>query len=93
VRHAIDVKPGERRYYCTYDPDDPNERSDELWLYRIDAAAVLRDIFGELSTNQVRYDKVKHSTDLTRWIVENAPQDLQEVADLLARVLDKKRTQ
>jgi predicted ATPase len=87
VGAAIDAKRGERRYYCT---DDPNEKSDELWVRRIDGAGVLRDIFGELSENRVRYDKIKHSTDLTRWIIQNSPSDLREVADLLKGVLAKK---
>ena len=87
VRAAIDAKRQERRYYCT---DDPNERSDKLWLRQVDGAAVLHDIFGELSENRVSYDKVKHSTDLTRWIIQNSPDELREVADLLKEVLSKK---
>ncbi len=87
VRAAIDARRGERRYYCI---DDPNERVDEMWSRRIDAAVLLKDIFGELSENRVRYDKVKHSTELTRWIIENSPDDLREVADLLKGVLAKK---
>jgi predicted ATPase len=87
VQAAIDARRGERRYYCT---DDPNERAAEMWSRRIDAAGLLKDIFGELSENRVRYDKVKHSTELTRWIIQNSPDDLREVADLLKGVLAKK---
>jgi energy-coupling factor transporter ATP-binding protein EcfA2 len=87
VRAAIEAKRGERRYYCT---DDPNERGDEMWLRRVDGAGMLRGIFGELSENRVSYDKVRHSTDLTRWIIGNSPGDLREVADLLKKVLAKK---
>ncbi len=88
VNAAIETKRREQRYYCT---PEPNERADEMWRRRIDAAGLLGDIFGEVSENRVRYDKVKHSADLTRWIVENSPGDLREVADLLAGVLASKK--
>jgi hypothetical protein len=87
VRAEIDARLGGRRYRCT---DDPKNRRDEMWLREVDGAGILRDIFGALSENRARYDKVKHSTDLTRWILENSPGDLREVADLLAGVLSSK---
>jgi hypothetical protein len=87
VRAEIDARLGERRYRCT---DDPKNRGDEMWLREVDGAGILRDMFGALSENRARYDKVKHSTDLTRWILENSPGDLREVVDLLAGVLSSK---
>ena len=90
VSAAIQGKRTERRYYCT---DDLGERGDDLWLRRIDAARILKDLFAEFSEKRVEYDKVKHSTELTRWIVENAPGDLREVADLLRGILAGKKAE
>src|ERR1700722_1992368 len=90
VSAALDAKRREQRYYCT---NDPNEKSGELWLRRVDAATLLQDVFGELSENRVKYDKVKHSTDLTCWIIKNSPADLEEVVDLLKGVLASKTAQ
>jgi predicted ATPase len=87
VRAAIDSMRGERRYYCT---DDPDERGDEVWLRRVNGAGVLHDIFGALSENRASYDKVKHSTDLTRWLIQNSPAHLREISNLLREVLAKK---
>jgi hypothetical protein len=84
VKAAIEVKRKDRNYYCSA---DPSEMSDEQWIKRINAAKLLSDLFGELSTNRVPYKKVIHSVDLTRWLLEHSPQDLREVADLLANAL------
>ena len=63
--------------------DDPS------WLADVDAARLLKDLFDELSESRVAYDKVAHGFVLTRWLCENAPDDLREVAELIEHRLNK----
>ncbi|OKH35014.1 hypothetical protein NIES2101_38085 [Calothrix sp. HK-06] len=53
------------------------------WLEHVHGAKVLEDIFSNLSDNRVCFDKVKHGVLLTEWIINNAPSDLEEVAELI----------
>ncbi len=53
------------------------------WLAEVDAAKLLKDLFADLSETRVAYDKVVHGVALTRWLCENAPEELREVADLI----------
>jgi len=87
VTAAIEARRADRKYYCSA---DPSEMMEENWVKRINAAVLLSNIFGELSENRVAYDKVVHGAELTRWLIQHSPQDLREVADLLAMVLDRR---
>jgi energy-coupling factor transporter ATP-binding protein EcfA2 len=55
----------------------------ELWLEKVHAAKILADIFLHFSETRVGYDKIEYGVALTQWIVENAREDLREIADLL----------
>lgn len=55
----------------------------------IDGAKMLKDLFEELSDHTVSFSKSAHSIQLTDWIIENAPDELSEIADLLKDVLDR----
>jgi hypothetical protein len=84
VSAAIEARRRDRKYYCSA---DPTEMSDGQWFRHIHAAVVLSEIFNELSEKTVSYDKVIHSVELTRWLIEHSPEDLREVADLLAKIV------
>lgn len=62
------------------------------WLADVDAAKLLKDLFEDLSESRVVYDKVVHGVALTRWLCENAPEDLREIADLIEERLDRGAT-
>jgi hypothetical protein len=81
---AIEGKRADRKYYCSA---DASEMGEENWAKRIHAAMLLGDIFGELSENRVRYDKVIHGVELTRWVIQHSPDDLREVADLIDDII------
>lgn len=59
------------------------------WLAEVDAARLLKDLFDELSESRVAYDKIVHGAALTRWLCENEPEDLQEVANIIVERLDR----
>ena len=44
--------------------------------------------FNSLSATRVAYQKTTRSVDLTKWLAENAPDDLADIADLITDVLD-----
>ncbi len=58
-------------------------------LSQVDGASILSELFLSLSETTVEYDKVRHGTLLTQWIIENDPDALEEVVALLVRILDQ----
>jgi hypothetical protein len=50
-------------------------------------AKLLEDMFDDLSKGRVRYHKVQHGLALTEWLIENAPDELVEVAELIQSLL------
>ena len=62
------------------------------WLAEVDAAKLLKDLFDDLSDSRAAYDKIAHGAALTRWLCENAPEDLREVAALIVERLDRGAT-
>lgn len=63
---------------------------DDTWKIDVDGAKLLADLFSELSKTRVRFDKNQHSVALTKWILENSVEDLREISNLLADILDEK---
>lgn len=88
VTSAIETKRAERKYFCSA---HSSEMSAENWLKYINGAKVLIDIFRDVSENRVEYDKVVHGAQLTRWLVQHSPDDLREVAELVADVVQPKK--
>lgn len=78
-----------------------NEHSDEFlpptyrgipvgsadWFREIDGASLLDTLISELTENQFRFDKVRHSYQLTQWLIINNPEALKELSDYLEHVL------
>lgn len=62
------------------------------WLAGAHAARLLDDLFNDLSESRVTYDKIVHGAALTRWLCENEPEDLQEVANLIERRINRGAT-
>ena len=57
------------------------------WRISANATKVLERIFNQLSESRVAFDKVNHTVLLTEWLIENAPDDLKEVSDLIESCL------
>jgi hypothetical protein len=73
---------GRPQYFCdglTKAPDD--------WKDRIDAARILSEAFQDLSENRVSYEKTTHSVAITKWLLDNRPEDLKELAKMLVGLL------
>jgi len=60
------------------------------WAKQIHAARLLSKIFGEKSEHRVEYRKPEHSISLAKWILENHPEDLDEVTEVLKGALQRR---
>jgi predicted ATPase len=57
------------------------------WLPKVHGANLLKGLFAELTYHRVEFDKVAHGSALTAWLIENDPEALREVADMLSEIL------
>lgn len=54
---------------------------------KLNGPKLLHNLFLDLSATRLEYRKTTHSVELTEWILENKPEELKEVADLLRTIL------
>ncbi|RQV15999.1 DUF2813 domain-containing protein [Burkholderia cenocepacia] len=59
----------------------------DSWLDIVHAPKILKEIFNDVPNNPEEYRKTTHSVEITEWLIENSPQHLQPIADLLATIL------
>lgn len=66
----------------------PN-KTPESWLINVAAGKFLDALFNELSDKRYSYEsnKAYYGVQLTSWLVENSPDDLNDIKDLLNTVL------
>jgi hypothetical protein len=68
-------------------PADP-----QAWQVSIHGAHLLECLFKSLSEQRVVYDKIAYSVSLTEWLIEHAPEDLRELADLMEGMIKSARS-
>lgn len=59
----------------------------EDWIIRVHGADILKDLFTKFSETRVSFSKTEHSVQLTKWLIDHEPEQLQEIADLLTELL------
>ena len=57
------------------------------WVAGVDGARLLGHVFNRLSETRVCFDKLDHSIRLTEWLIQNSPNDLEEVSNLIVSCL------
>jgi AAA15 family ATPase/GTPase len=63
-------------------------QSNVTWLENVDGAKLLKDLFKHFSEGLFEYDhKPEYGRVLTEWLINNQPDELLEIADLLKNVL------
>lgn len=82
VEHWLEDIPGNTTYFA-----NKAMAAMQDWRQEVDGAKVLDRLFSELSEGRVMYEKTAYGPLLTEWIVKNEPQDLEELAELLASLL------
>jgi hypothetical protein len=60
---------------------------DDKWHATVHAPALLVDLFNELSDAKVEYRKTLHSIELTKWLLENKPNHLDELVAYVERLV------
>ena len=68
-------------------------RDHDAWLRQVHGAKLLNDLFSTLSGGRYTYDKIRYGLALTNWLVQNRPEELNEVAQLLDETLSSNGTQ
>ena len=77
----------QNRWNAAYFDRVPAERTGVVWLREVRGNRVLGDLFAQLSEQRVQYDKVRHGVALTDWLLEHAPEELREVAEVIVGAL------
>ena len=63
--------------------------TDDYWLAKVHAAKSLENLFRHFSDGKIVYRKTTHSIELTKWLIENKSEQLQDIADLLKNILGR----
>ncbi|WP_081083928.1 ATP-dependent nuclease [Burkholderia cepacia] len=61
----------------------------EAWLNVVHAPKILNGIFSEVPLNPEEYRKTVHSVEITNWLIDNSPEYLQPIADLLNEIMQR----
>ena len=70
-----------------YYPKKPFEADN--WLFCIDGARFLGDLFGKITEHRVEYRKIDHTLRLTKLLLADNPSHFQEIVDLISSILDR----
>jgi AAA ATPase domain/AAA domain, putative AbiEii toxin, Type IV TA system len=66
---------------------EPDTENWDQWVKECDAAKMLQNMFGDISEATVEYRKTQHSIALTDWLLENAPEALEELIEYVMSLL------
>jgi hypothetical protein len=58
------------------------------FVQKVDAAKLLSALFSDLSQTTLSFDKVRHSVELTNWLLTNKPTELAELMDYVVGLLN-----
>ncbi|WP_408890419.1 ATP-dependent nuclease [Myxococcus faecalis] len=80
IQEFLDAHVADKKYYQHSANKDP--------VADVDAPLLLQDLFYAFSEDKLRYNKIQHSIALTDWLIENHPEQLREISDLIRKILD-----
>lgn len=79
-----------REHFARFSPERKTPDYDGAWRDTVDAAKLLEALFGELTDERCRYDKVTHGMALTSLLVEARHADLETLARFVGELLPKR---
>lgn len=91
IEDWIEERRWEKPYFSSPIPEI--DRTPEHWLSNVHGAKLLDDMFKHFSDNRYTYSKVSFGYELTLWLIENAPGDLNEIAALIEEKLQNAATE
>lgn len=59
------------------------------WLTEVHGDKLLNSMFKSLSENRYEYEKTTYGVQLTKYLLENEPEELEDISSLLQEVLDE----
>lgn len=62
-------------------------RREDVWMEHVDGGRLLSELFKDITSNRVSYDKVKHGLMLSKKLIEDDPDRFIEIADQLVELL------
>lgn len=71
---------------------DEEVEDEDTWQERVHAASLLEEMVPDLTDDQLIYRKVEHGRAITQWLIENDEDELEEVANLLSKILRDERS-
>lgn len=86
VEEWLDTKKQERGY-CANNINSKEPSDSANWIYQVDGAKLLKDLFIEFTEAQVEFRKTIHSYELTEWLIKNQPDYLSELTKFLTDML------
>lgn len=88
VEGWIEEHKWEREYFGRAWPRSEEKRSETTWLEKVHGADLLDSLFRQFLTGiEYNNNKREHSLTLTKWFIQNKPEALREIAELLKLVL------
>jgi len=66
---------------------DIKETIDSNWVIHVHGAKILIDLFNQFTGHKIRYEKVVHGIEITKWLIVNSPQDLDEIVHYLKTIM------
>ena len=62
-------------------------QTDDRWQSDVHGAEFLDDMFNQLSSARVPYEKVEYGMSLTKWLLDHEPDELSGLAEFLNQAL------
>lgn len=72
-----------------YLPKNSNQLSESDWLYKVDGATFLENLFLKLSEGRVEFKKPNYSRKITEWLIDNESEYLLGLSNFLVTCLNK----
>lgn len=83
IQEWLDQEIQKTEYYC------PKIKEREPWVKYIHGAGLLSNLFAHFSSGALSYSsrKVEYGVKITKWLLDNDPDDLKEIAEIIQLLL------
>lgn len=88
VEKWIEEHKWERELFGRAWPRTEEKRTESTWLEKVHGADLLNSLFRQFLVG-IEYNKREYGLTLTKWLIQNKPEALKEIVDLLKLVLKK----
>ncbi|MBN2502311.1 MAG: AAA family ATPase [Anaerolineales bacterium] len=86
VENWIEINMWDDKYFEQKFSDE--QRNKDAWGREVHGAKLLQDMFKDLSGHRYTYNKIEHGKLLTSFIIKIAPEEFDDIVQMLGSVLD-----